>query len=1295
MIDINSKRNKAWIVALSFLLILLTSGCNRKKIAFDPAKGSHIIILGNTFAERMQHYGYFESLLYKSFPDRDLVVRNMGWSADEPNLQPRPLNFGDVHEHLADQKADIIFMCFGLNESFKGKDSLEAFKKHLDTFTKELQSHKYNGKSAPTLIYVSPIAHENIGGLLPDGVEQNKNLEMYANAMKELAGTNKIGFINLYEPSKKSMSNNEGDHITINGIHLNDKGYRLATNWMGDQLGLEEIKDSTGYTILNNLVKSRDQEFFFRWRAVNGEYIYGRRKKPFGVLSYPPEMKKLDKMIKSLDSLIWDISLHPANGATSQQKATAVLDESVKAVGDMNMQSNDYPATTAQFSLPPGFSVNLFASEKDFPIEKPVSMLFDARGRLWVATMPTYPQYFPGFPPRDKIIILEDTDGDGKADKHTVFADHLYLPLGFAFGNGGVYVAEEPNILFLKDTDGDDKADTKEIMLHGFGSEDSHHATHAFSYGQDGALYFHEGVFLNSQVETPYGPVRSTNGATFRWEPRTGKLSHYIAYKYNNPWGNVFDKWGMHLIGDASDGKNYYATPMTGKIDYPFQHPEINMFTTTRVRPTAGVEIVSSRHFPDSTQGNFLVNNTIGFQGIKQHKIIYTGSGLTTIETTALLQSSDPNFRPVDLKFAPDGSLYVVDWFNPLIGHMQFSLRDPMRDKAHGRIWRITYTGRPLLKPVNLSQQSIPQLLDNLKEYEDRFRYRSREQLRIKDVKQVTPALEKWLAALDKTNAGYEHNMLEALWIYQDFDVVKEDLLKTLLSANDFRARAAATRVLYYWRERISNSLDLMAAQANDDSARVRIEAAVALSYFNSEKAVAATLAVLNHPMDYYLDYTCRETLKYLKPLWLNSMKQDVQSLTGKPEQIEFLLNLATAEELKAMKKGEAVLTALLTRDGVSKEDRKAALKELATKLNTSEQQVLVNLLSKNKYVTSLSRKDLSAILIAGNKVDILNNRANITHLLDTTLEKDSRLAGFATLINADGSDEAVYKMATGNVTSMTDYLDALKLLPDSLLRVSLYNRVKALITTMPVNLRQSPRAAAVQNAAIGALAQVPANDRERIQYIAGFIRNGGAHSEAAANALSSMPDRVLTNGDLMPIVEKILVTVKLTPPPERKSTAFNNMLKAGKKLAKLLPVTEGMKATLILESTGTFEVQVSTLPSKMLFDKQVIVIPAGRPVVITFNNPDEMPHNFVIIKGGAIEKVGKAADAMGAGKEGFEKNFVPDLPEVLYSTPLVNPGDDATLEFTAPAVAGEYAFICSFPGHWQMMRGVLKVVKL
>jgi hypothetical protein len=357
--------------------------------------------------------------------------------------------------------------------------------------------------------------------------------------------------------------------------------------------------------------------------------------------------------------------------------------------------------------------------------------------------MPTYPQYIPGVPLHDKIVILEDTNGDGKADKHTVFADNLYLPLGFEFGNGGVFVSQEPDLVFLKDTDGDDVADVREVVLSGFGSEDSHHATHAFTYGQDGGIYFNEGTFLNTQVETPYGPIRSYNGATYRFEPRTGKLDHYISYPYYNPWGNIFDKWGTHLVGDASDGSNYFAPPMTGKINYPDKHPRINMFTTTRVRPTAGLEIVSSRHFPDDVQGNLLINNAIGFQGIKQHQILPDKSAITSKEVDPLLQSSDPNFRPVDLEFGPDGALYVVDWYNPLISHGENPPRDPARDRVHGRIWRVSYKNKPLLKTIDISKQTIPQLLDNLKEHEDRLRYRSRILIREQAPEKLIPELEK------------------------------------------------------------------------------------------------------------------------------------------------------------------------------------------------------------------------------------------------------------------------------------------------------------------------------------------------------------------------------------------------------------------------------------------------------------------------------------------------------------------------------------------------------------------------
>ena len=212
----------------------------------------------------------------------------------------------------------------------------------------------------------------------------------------------------------------------------------------------------------------------------------------------------------------------------------------------------------------------MFASEEEFPdLQKPVAMTFDAKGRLWVTTMPSYPQYSPGTPPNDKILIFEDTNGDGKADTCKVFADHLYLPTGLELGYGKVFVSEQPNLMLLKDTDGDDKADASELILHGFDSADSHHACHAFTWDPGMALYFQEGTFHHTQIETPYGPVRSHNAAVYRFEPRTWKFDIFVSYGFANPWGHYFDRWGQDFVADASGGANYYATAFSGRSIIP------------------------------------------------------------------------------------------------------------------------------------------------------------------------------------------------------------------------------------------------------------------------------------------------------------------------------------------------------------------------------------------------------------------------------------------------------------------------------------------------------------------------------------------------------------------------------------------------------------------------------------------------------------------------------------------------------------------------------------------------------
>ena len=253
-----------------------------------------------------------------------------------------------------------------------------------------------------------------------------------------------------------------------------------------------------------------------------------------GPLNYPDEVQKTREMTALRDALIHRI-------ATGESSSLAVDDSQTHALPPVptnhRLGGKD---GTAQYlygdeavktlTVPEGYTVELFASEKEFPnLANPMQLSFDNKGRLWVAVSPTYPHYRPGDPlPNDKILIFEDTDGDGKADKEIVWADHLHLPIGFELVPEGVYVSQEPNLMLLRDTNSDDRADQREIILGGFDTHDTHHAISAYTADPSGAFIMCEGIFLHSNVETPYGPVRCVDGGFFRYSPQRGHLERTI-----------------------------------------------------------------------------------------------------------------------------------------------------------------------------------------------------------------------------------------------------------------------------------------------------------------------------------------------------------------------------------------------------------------------------------------------------------------------------------------------------------------------------------------------------------------------------------------------------------------------------------------------------------------------------------------------------------------------------------------------------------------------------------------------
>ena len=847
-------------------------------------KSAHIILIGNNLGARMMDFGYFETELHLRFPDSLLYVRNMCDAGNTPGFRPHsgrpsPWAFPGAEkfqtelatspnsqgfyespdEWITRHKADIIIAFFGYNESFQGKEGLENYKGELDAFIKHTLSQKYNGASAPQLVIVSPIAFEDLSKKfdLPDGKNENANLKLYADAMKEVATQNKVPFVDAYTPSKKWFES-VNTSLTIDGSQLTDAGYAKFSTLLADDIFGKSRKPETNRKLIRDAVLEKNWMWFKDIKIPNGVHVYGRRYDPFGPDNYPAELKKIREMTAIRDEAVWQAAKGKKMNLDSADQKTSVLPPVATnyytSNGNGTLRYLYGQEALDKFKMAPGYKIELFASEREFnDLENPVHITFDNKGRLWVATMPTYPHWRPGDPkPNDKIIILEDTNNDGKADKQTTFAEGLHLPLSFELAPEGVYVSQGTNLVLLKDTNGDDKADTKEILLSGFDDHDTHHAHHAYTSDPSGAIYMGQGVFLLNDIETSYGPIRGTNGGFFRYNTIRHKLERTAQLSIPNPWGIAFDEWGQNFYAETSGPAVSWMMPGTVKPYYgEFTPKSRNLIEEAHlVRPTSGLEFIYSRHFPDEVQGDMLINNTIGFLGTKEHIVNDDGTGYVSKHRQDLMQSDDKNFRPVDMEFAPDGSLYVVDWHNVLIGHMQHNARDPLRDHTHGRIYRITYPSRPLVTPAKVAGATIDELLENLKLPEFNTRYRSRRELRGRKASEVLSHIKTWVDKLDKNDPRYEHNVLEALWVSWGLDQVDETLLRQLLHASDYHARAAAVRVVRYTGHHVKDQADLLMQAAKDDNSRVRLEALVAASWLSKEKGLPIVLEAGKKPVD-------------------------------------------------------------------------------------------------------------------------------------------------------------------------------------------------------------------------------------------------------------------------------------------------------------------------------------------------------------------------------------------------------------------------------------------------------------
>lgn len=764
----------------------------------------------------MQHDGWVETLLQSQLSAQKISFRNLAFTGDTITSRPRSKGFTTPENYLTHCKADVIFTFFGYNESFGGQAKLPQFKDDLGKMIDSYRSLNFNGKSAPRFVLFSPIAHEDLHDTnLPDGAANNANLALYTAAIQQVAEEKKVAFVDLFTASK-SLYSQAKSPLTLNGVHLLPDGNRQLGEVITSAISGKKVASSPTLEPLRQAVIDKDWYWHNRYRAADGNDIWGSRadlkfvKGQTNRVVLEHELSMLDVLTANRDPKIWaaasgkDYKVDDSNvpkpievisnvGGGSPSSSSAKEGDSTYLSGQEGV---------AKLHAPNGFEVKLFADEKMFPaLANPVQLQVDSKGRLWAACWSTYPKWEPLKEMTDRLLILPDENHDGVADKAIEFAK-INNPLGFAFWNGGVIVASQPNIFFLKDTDGDDKADLKIVLVQGIDSADTHHSANNFIIGPDGALYWQSGIFLQHNFEHPWGPsLASTAAGMYRFDPRSYTIS-FIAANSPNPHGTSFDRWGYLFANDGTGGRSYQVRPDgNGFKMFPL--------VTKEVRPVAGDAIISSTNFPEDLQQDFLLCNTIGYLGLKRYDLHRDGfkdgakeyklGEVWGTPTDNFFYSDDKNFRPTDAEFGSDGALYISDWQNVIIGHMQHNIRDPKRDGKHGRIYRMAYMELPLQKPVAIAGQPITSLLENLKSPVDGVRQRTRVELAARATSEVVTELEKWTKQFSTTKTEDAHNLLEALWVYQIHNVRNVTLLDALLNSPEPHARMAATMVKQLW----------------------------------------------------------------------------------------------------------------------------------------------------------------------------------------------------------------------------------------------------------------------------------------------------------------------------------------------------------------------------------------------------------------------------------------------------------------------------------------------------------------
>jgi putative membrane-bound dehydrogenase-like protein len=1104
-------------LTLTLLTALMLAACSRALAEVPLAKDDTILFYGNSMVERLLEHGELEAMVQLAQPGKNLHFRSLAWTGDEVGIRLRAEGYAaHMKELLAAWPAKVVVVGYGMNEAFGGAAGLPVFRKQLAGYLDQLARLHSGAK----LVVLSPTAVEKSTlERQPDVAARNADVALYSAALADAAKARGELFVDLFTASRDAFAKSKTP-LTTNGIHLNADGNRTMAQVIARALVGDAAVANVSAARVAEVAPAAAQLAHFVEEVVrpkNGVLYYGVRKRPD---ERAAEMPLYLQRIEKADVLVHEMAAKPdakfANFSPISLPPPAPWTKP-GSKGDVGVV-RDAAEAQAEFKVADGYTVNLFASDEQFPeLRAPVQIAFDARGRLWVVTMPSFPHTVPGQSQEDKIIVLEDTDRDGKADKCTTFAGGLDTLDGIAFSEHGVVVSEQPRHWLMQDTDGDGRADTRRELLRGVDVTDSHHGG-MIAADPTGAIWLCDGVFHRSQLETPYGVHRSVDSTTLRHDLRTGRVETEWQSITPNPWKITFDRWGntyqMYGDGLVMDGLALTWTPLGAY--HPFAHAKFVGYG----KGSAAASI-SSPNFSEEYQQGMASAALLGNHAVAITKVDFDEGAARGSGRLDLVSSPNAAFRPADVEFGFDGALYISDFCSTIIGHAQNPMRDPRWNHTKGRIWRVTRNDGPVEKKwPRIEGASAAELCALLTHPQDIVRHHARIALR-KIGQPGLDAVDAWLAKLPANEPERDQAMLETIFVAEGLGQTRPALLAALCKSEKPEYRAAAIHFARLQADRLSDFASILAAMAADKHPRVRMEVIDAVAH--------------------------------LRP---------------RLPEVEHILHTGIAATEPAVKR-------------------------------------------------------------------MLNDLA----------------FGTKPLISA-----SVPVLEIAPETKLAQWQDA---------------------------------GGGVQRTFVKADAATPATLAVKHGFL--DVAVNGVQVFSFDSQWSSDQQVPLELFPGLNVIEITFRRLKGNPPVVY---LFDTI---GQRLRGVNAPADAMQFAALLDEYEKANaargevIRVQSAP-ELQFAPKELRAKAGTKVRLIFDNPDLMIHNFVLCAPGSEEEVGALADKLAADPNGMAKSYIPESPKILQHTGLVAPKARAELTFNIPQQPGRYPYLCTFPGHWRVMRGVLVV---